>query len=228
MDLTSYLLGKKASGGGGGGGDTPDLNDYFITKINKNTSSATGDYYQNLVKKTAPLELSSNVTSLTYCFYQNQVDEIQFDKEKFDTSNITNMFGMFNGSKVKKLDLSSFNTENVTDFQYMFQSCSELREVDISSFTFKSNAKTSYMFYNAFKVTKIDMSGTTTVPSGQNKLETFKTVGRDCLQSEGAYADGIPYVYVKNEAVQNYILSGTSNFRPSTWTTANVVVKGSE
>jgi surface protein len=37
-------------------------------------------------------------------------------------------------TNLKELDLSNFNTENVTTMGAMFQSCSSLKEIDVSSF----------------------------------------------------------------------------------------------
>ena len=42
------------------------------------------------------------------------------DLSGFDTSNVTDMSYMFAGSKVTILDLSSFNTSNVTNMNAMF------------------------------------------------------------------------------------------------------------
>lgn len=44
------------------------------------------------------------------------------------------MSGMFQGSAVKSLDLSHFDTSSVTSMRGMFGNCSLLEEVDISSF----------------------------------------------------------------------------------------------
>ena len=42
---------------------------------------------------------------------------------------------MFNGcSSLESIDLSSFNTSNVTDMRWMFDECSSLKSIDLSSF----------------------------------------------------------------------------------------------
>ena len=41
---------------------------------------------------------------------------------------------------LKKLDVSKFNTDKVTDMRYMFYRCASLNELNISNFNF-SNAK---------------------------------------------------------------------------------------
>ena len=44
----------------------------------------------------------------------------------FNTNNVTNMRGMFRGCfSLKELNLSNFNTNNVTNMRYMFSKCSD-------------------------------------------------------------------------------------------------------
>ncbi|MCF0259678.1 MAG: BspA family leucine-rich repeat surface protein, partial [Erysipelotrichaceae bacterium] len=58
-----------------------------------------------------------------------------FDLSSFDTSNVTNMKGMFNScSSLTDLNVSVFDTRNVTDMSYMFVGCSSLPSLDLSSF----------------------------------------------------------------------------------------------
>ena len=40
----------------------------------------------------------------------------------------------FKCSKLTNIDLSSFNTKNVTNMSYMFYECSKLTKIDLSSF----------------------------------------------------------------------------------------------
>lgn len=69
------------------------------------------------------------------------------DLSNFDTSNVTDMFGMFSGcTALTSLDLSNFNTSNVTAMGGMFSGCSGLTTIianDWSAIDSSSN-----MFYN--------------------------------------------------------------------------------
>ena len=50
----------------------------------------------------------------------------------FNTINVTNMIRMFDEcSSLKSIDLSSFNTNNVTDMSYMFRKCSSLKKENV-------------------------------------------------------------------------------------------------
>jgi len=45
------------------------------------------------------------------------------------------MNSMFNGcSSLKEINLSKFNTQNVTDMSWMFYGCSSLKEINLSNF----------------------------------------------------------------------------------------------
>lgn len=58
------------------------------------------------------------------------------------------MSGMFFGSKSKTLDLSNFDTSNVTDMSCMF-SDSQSTSLDLSSFNTTSVVNMDYMFYDS-------------------------------------------------------------------------------
>jgi surface protein len=51
-------------------------------------------------------------------FYDNQAATL--DLSNFDTSNVTNMYAMFYGSQADALDLSTFDTSNVSNTNSMF------------------------------------------------------------------------------------------------------------
>ena len=54
---------------------------------------------------------------------------------------------MFNGCcKLNELDLSNFNTSNVTDMSYMFQRCTSLENLNISNFNMDKVKNTNGMF----------------------------------------------------------------------------------
>ena len=55
------------------------------------------------------------------------------DLSSFNTKNVTNMSNMFsNCSILINIDLSSFNTKIVTYFDKMFSECSDLKKVKIN------------------------------------------------------------------------------------------------
>ena len=65
----------------------------------------------------------------------------------FDTKNVTNMRGMFYGcSSLTNIDLSNFDTKNVTDMGCMFDGCSSLTNIDLSNFDTKNVTDMGSMF----------------------------------------------------------------------------------
>ena len=81
------------------------------------------------------------------------------DLSSFDTKNVTNMSFMFFGcSNLTNIDLSSFDTKNITDMSFMFSLCSKLTNIDLSSFDTKNVTNMSDMFNGCSKLTNIDLS----------------------------------------------------------------------
>lgn len=69
------------------------------------------------------------------------------DISHFDTSQVTDMrFMFYQLRKVSNLDFSHFNTDNVTDTTSMFFNDVSLQELDMSKLTFASLKNASYMF----------------------------------------------------------------------------------
>ena len=58
-------------------------------------------------------------------------------------------------SSLKEINLSSFNTNKVTNMSYMFENCSSLEKLDLSSFNTNQVTNMSDMFYSINKKCKI-------------------------------------------------------------------------
>ena len=84
---------------------------------------------------------------------------IDMDLTSFDTTNVTNMYGMFSHCKnLKNLDLSSFNTKNVTNMSEMFEYCRNLENINLSSFDTSNVKDMEGMFYLCTNLINIDLS----------------------------------------------------------------------
>ena len=72
----------------------------------------------------------------------------ELNLSNFNTNNVTDMSFMFNGcSSLKKLNIFHFNTNNVTNMDYMFFLCSSLKELNLSSFNTNNLTNMGCMFY---------------------------------------------------------------------------------
>ena len=81
------------------------------------------------------------------------------DVSHFNTQNVTNMNGMFSGcSGLTSLDVSNFNTQNVTDMQAMFANCKELTSLDVSHFNTQNVTPMGGMFSGCSGLTSLDVS----------------------------------------------------------------------
>ena len=81
------------------------------------------------------------------------------DLSSFNTQNVTNMMGMFiDCSNLINIDLSSFNTQNVTNMSFMFNLCSNLTNIDLSSFNTQNVTNMRGMFRNCSNLINIDLS----------------------------------------------------------------------
>ena len=91
--------------------------------------------------------------------FQNLTALEEIDLSSFDTSNVTDMSYMFNYcTKLKQLDLSNFDTSNVTSIRTMFQRCESLEEVDLSNFNTSKVTDMAYLFYNDINLKSINIS----------------------------------------------------------------------
>jgi len=108
------------------------------------------------------------------CFYNLKSIE---GLEYFDTSNVTDMQGMFWGcSNLTTLNLSNFDTSNVTSTYYMFCDCSSLTTLDLSSFNTSNVTNMSSMFNACSNLTSLDLSNFDT-SNVTDMLQMFK----ECL-----------------------------------------------
>ncbi len=93
------------------------------------------------------------------CIFYGMKSLKNVDLSKFDTSNVTYMYGLFyNCSALESLDLSSFDTSVVTYMSYMFYDCSALESLDLSSFDTSVVTDMSYMFECCSALESLDLS----------------------------------------------------------------------
>ena len=83
----------------------------------------------------------------------------KIDLSSFDSKNITNMSYMFSDcSNLTNVNLSSLRAENVTDISYIFSNCSNLIDIDLSNFKTKNLINMKYMFSLCINLKNINFS----------------------------------------------------------------------
>ena len=99
----------------------------------------------------------TKVTNMFNMFYNCKFPSL--DLSSFDTRNVTNMKQMFQYcDTLTSLDLSGFNTSNVTDMSNMFDSCSALTTLDLSNFNTSKVTDMKQMFEYSRSLTTLDLS----------------------------------------------------------------------
>ena len=77
----------------------------------------------------------------------------------FNTNNVTNMSYMFHDcSSLKEINLFNFSTNNVINMSYMFSKCSSLLELNLLNFNTINVKYMSEMFYGCKSLESIDLS----------------------------------------------------------------------
>ena len=115
------------------------------------------------------------------------------DLSNFNTSNVTNMSSMFyNMRNLTSLDLSNFNTSNVTLMNYMFSGMSNLAMLDLSNFNTSNVVDMWGMFAYAPSLTSLDLSNFDT--SNVTNMRSMFALG-----DEDVSKDKLERIYVNND-----------------------------
>ena len=106
----------------------------------------------------APIDkiyLNSNSSRM----FMNFTKLTELDLSSFNTQNVTDMSKMFSYvENIPSLDLLQFNTKNVINMNQMFKGMKNLISLDVSSFNTSKVTNMSEMFSVMFKINVIDLS----------------------------------------------------------------------
>ena len=84
---------------------------------------------------------------------------ININLSNFNTQNVTDMNSMFyKCSSLTNINLSNLNTQNVTDMSFMFYKCSSLTNINLSNFNTQKVTNMSDMFNGCSSLTNINLS----------------------------------------------------------------------
>ena len=120
---------------------------------------------------------------LFYGYYN--VSEINFN-HCFHTDFAANMASMFDYCPaLRVLDVSDFNTANVTDMSGMFYDCSSLTSIDLSGFDTSRVTGMSCMFTNCCNITSLDLSSFDT-----SNVTSMNWMFYKCLSLSNLVIDG--------------------------------------
>ena len=100
---------------------------------------------------------------------------ISLDLSNFNTSNVTSMSYMFSScNALTSLDVSNFNTSNVTNMSEMFNYCNKLTSLDLSNFNTSNVTNMRNMFSSCSALTSLNVSNfnTSNVTSMSNMFSS--------------------------------------------------------
>ena len=104
------------------------------------------------------LKLNIRLKNCTKLFY-NCNNIISIDLSLFDSSEVTKTNYMFSRcNNLLYINFFNFDTTNTTDMSYMFSQCSNLENIELSSFNTEKVFNISYMFYNCCNISDINLS----------------------------------------------------------------------
>jgi len=114
--------------------------------------------FESKGKYTIKYIFNNNIKSTAFMFYECEL-LTSINLSNFNTSNVTDMRGMFyECSSLTSINLSNFNTSNVTDMRGMFYGCSSLTNINLSNFNTSKVTNISYMFSGCSSLTSINLS----------------------------------------------------------------------
>ena len=105
--------------------------------------------------------LNTDSSKMFYSGYGSEKIQkfLELDLSNFNTSQVTSMYSMFlDMFYLTTLNLSSFDTSNVTNMSYMFYGMSNLTSLDLSNFDTSKVTDMSAMFFNTSNLTTLNLS----------------------------------------------------------------------
>ena len=123
---------------------------------NFNTSKVTTMYnmfgYVHITSIDVSSFDTSNVTVMTQMFSRSKINEI-IGLENWNVRSVKQMNWMFDSINITSLDLSGFNTSNVTDMSQMFYGCQNLKTIYVgNNFTTDKVTSSTSMFNYAINL----------------------------------------------------------------------------
>ena len=162
--------------------------------------------------ESVPLFNTSKVTDMSYMFNGTRLETIPL----FDTSNVKLMTSMFHDCK-ELTSIPLLNTSKVTDMKYMFNECSKLTSIPLLNTSKVTNM--SYMFYKCSKLTSIPLFDTSNVTYTGDMLRSCSALevvpALDMRNVTGASimfssSNALTEIWVRNIKTNLQVGSGTS------------------
>ena len=164
----------------------------------------------------------NSVTSLEGMFNNTDNKNVGPQITKISTlpgylSNVTNMSKMFSACKFPSLDLSSFDTRNITNMQQMFDYCYALTSLDLTNFNTSNVTDMSNMFSSCYGLTTVDLSNFNT-----SKVTTMKQMFEYCSALTSINLSSFDTSNVTDMSNMFYYCRGLTSINLSSFNTSKV------
>ena len=169
-----------------------------VTHLNKDGSNKT--FSDNIQELQGTLRvIGGHNLKDTNCMF-NECQAQSLDLTSFNTSNITYMFGMFACCQAQFIDLSSFDTSKVTNMRSMFEEC-QAKSLDLSSFNTSKVKNMESMFYGC-QAQSLDLSSfnTSNVTDMRYMFECCQAKSLDLLSFNTSNVTNMEYMFDLCEA----------------------------
>ena len=164
-------------------------------------------------------DINETTTDMGAMFYFCQ-SLTNLDVSKWNTANITGMVGVFHGcSALFSLDVSNWNTANVTDMHAIFSDCSNLTTLDVSKWNTANVTSLRAVFSGCSKVTTLDVSNWST-----DKVTDMSSVFSGCSRLTSLDVSNWNTANVTDMDFLFAVCSGITSLDVSNWNTANVTI----
>ena len=112
-------------------------------------------YYFNQVENFVELIWNDDINNCQYLF-SKCINITEINLSNFNTSQVTNMgYMLYYCSSLTSLDLSNFNTSQVTNMGSMFSYCSSLTSLNVSNFMFSYCSSLTFLNLSNFNTSKV-------------------------------------------------------------------------
>lgn len=165
------------------------------------------------------------IVSTSY-MYAKRVDQT-IKVTDFNTSNVTNMAGMFLSAEARTITIGNLNTSKVKSMSSMFAS-TQVTKLDLSSFDTSNVTNMASMFANNTSIKSIyasDKFVTTNVTSSTNMFDnTTSVIGSNDTTYDSTKKDKT-YAHIDSGTSNPGYLAKVPNFKTDTWNEIKINVK---
>lgn len=163
---------------------------------------------------------TSNVTDMYGMFQDCKLltDDIISNIVKWNTSKVTDMTYMFwNCKALTSIPVGNWKTSSVTKFNFTFDNCSNLKTLDVSKWDTSKATSMEYMFTNCSSLTNLDVSNWNT-----SNVTDMSDMFQDCSNLTNLDVSKWDTGKVTDISWMFHTCSSLDNLDISNWNTSNV------